>query len=128
MFSFYYNKNNYPCSMNNKMKKYIKDSNNKIFSNHYSRYNNKMKLISIDGDVNVNKNDYFFYDLSDIEDNIDQNKKYLEKKDVDIIDNEYDNEIINSKNNVVYLLGSSSILMVISFFISYKYYLQIRQF
>jgi hypothetical protein len=127
MFSFYYNKNNY-LSMNDKMKKYIKDNNNKIFSNHYLRYNNKMKLISIDGDDNVNKNDYFFYDLSDIEDNIDQNKKSIEKKDDDIIDNDYDNEIINSKNKVVYLLGSSSILMVISFFISYKYYLQIRQF
>jgi len=126
MFSFYYNKNNY-LSMNDKMKKYIKDSNNKIFSNHYSRYNNKMKLISIDGNVNVNKNDYFFYDLSDIEDNIDQNNKPLEKKDNDIFVEEYNNEIINSKNNVVYLLGSSSILMVISFFISYKYYLQIRQ-
>lgn len=127
MFSFYYNKNNYP-SMNDKMKKYIKEDNNKIFSNHYLRYNNKMKIISIHGDDNVNKNDYFFYDLSDIEDNIDQNKKPLEKKDNDIMDKDYDNEIINSKNKVVYLLGSSSILIVISFFISYKYYLQIKQF
>ena len=127
MFSFYYNKNNYP-SMNDKMKKYIKESNNKIFSNHYLRYNNKMKLISIYGDDNINKNDYFFYDLSDIEDNIDQNKKPLEKKDNDIFVKDCDNEIIYSKNKVVYLLGSSSILMVISFFISYKYYLQIRQF
>lgn len=141
MLSFYYNKKNYP-TLDEDMKKYIKENNFKIFNNHYLRYNNKnkMKVISLYGDDSINKNDYFFYDFSENEDNLEEcNKKNLfeikEKTEIkeikEITKNnlnieKYNNEINNYKYKIVYVVGSSSILMIVTFLMTYKYYLQIR--
>ena len=137
MFSFYYNKKNYN-TLNEDMKKYIKENNLKIFNSHYLRYNNnnkyKMKVISLHGDDNINKNDYFFYDFNDFNEN-EENLEECNKKKIpeipEILENnlnieKYNNEINNYKNKIVYVVGSSSVLMIFTFLISYKYYLQIR--
>jgi hypothetical protein len=134
MFSFY-NKKNY-IHINEDMKKYIKENNLKIFNNHYLRYNNnnndkdKMKVISLYGDININsnKNDYFFYDFNENEENIEEcNKKIISEiseiseKNLNI--EKYNNEINNYKNKIVYVVVSSSFLMIFTFVISYKYYI-----
>jgi transposase len=134
MLSFSYNKKNYP-PLDKDMKKYIKDNNLKIFNNHFFRYNNntknKMNVISLYGDDNVNKNDYFFYDFSENEDNLEEciKKNLLEIPEIrenNLNIEKYNSEINNYKNKMVCLLSSSSILLFVTFFISYKYYLQIR--
>lgn len=128
MFSFYYNKKNY-ITMNEDIKKYIKENNFKIFNNHYLRYN-KMKAISLVGDENINNNDYFFYDFIENEDtNIEEcnQKKMLEeitKNNLNI--EKYNSEINNYKKKIAYVLSSSSIVLLVTFFMSYKYYLQLR--
>jgi hypothetical protein len=128
MFSFYYNKKK-NITMNEDIKKYIKKNNFKIFNNHYLR-NNKMKEITLVGDENSNNNDYFFYDFIENEDTdlkeCNQSKMLEEITKNNLNIEKYNNEITNYKKKIVYVFTSSSIVLLVTFFMSYKYYLQLR--
>jgi hypothetical protein len=132
----YFSKKNYP-PVSEDIKKYIKENNTKIFNNHQLQAS-KMKINHIfENEKEDNNNDYFFYDLNDIND--ENKKKIIEIKNnenksklIEIKNNnknieKYNNSINNHKVKILYVLSTSSIFMIITYIMSYKYYLHIRR-
>ena len=137
MFNMYFSKKTFP-PMSEDIKKYIKENNTKIFNNHKLKAS-KMKINHIFENENENEdnnNDYFFYELNDINDENNENKSKLieiknNNKNIEKYNNKniekYNNRINNQKLKILYVLSTSSIFMIITYIMSYKYYLHIRR-
>jgi hypothetical protein len=132
----YFSKKTFP-PMSEDIKKYIKESNTKIFNNHQLQAS-KMKINHIfENEKEDNNNDYFFYELNDINDENNKNNKnnknnenkskLIEIKNNNVNIEKYNNIINNQKLKILYVLSTSSIFMIITYIISYKYYLHIRR-
>ena len=127
MFNMYFSKKIYP-PVSEDIKKYIKENNTKIFNNHQLQAS-KMKINHIfENEKEDNNNDYFFYDLNDTNDENNENKsKLIEIKNNNVNIEKYNNIMNNQKLKILYVLSTSSIFMIITYIISYKYYLHIRR-
>jgi hypothetical protein len=153
-FSSFYKKLT-PPSLDINLKKYIKENNLKLFNNHTNLHLNKMKVFPIieknkDDYIivnNINNNsiedDYFFIDL-DVDNKLKKNilnNKVNENKMINYEYNknlkeiqyynksiiQFNNDINNYKYKILFILGGGSFFFFFSFFMSYKYYKNLKK-